>query len=500
MTRPARTAHLDIAGAIAHGSLRNVTTLYVTPAKTVIDGVVIVTDLETIKRVPPNTVVVLSAHMGSGGWQVSAALRHAWERRASAVIIPHSTYAESVTGLAERLGINLLAAEADPAIVALALAAEIGAVKSVADVDLAQFARAVTKETTVINVLQTVSNRLGALRVTLEHDGTVLAAAGTAASGGVPVHVDLPAIANWVQVTLVARVPKVQGYDPGEVRTFLEVAAPSVQAAWMTGEINDAAVSTPTVALADLSHAVAGDVELFDRHYPNLLSKLGWHSGQSYEAVWISHPANQPHRVGRTAIVRLLWRKVAPRRPLAEVRGGWLSIVPANDDGDRQTHLASFIRARIGASLDELEFSAGISSRRPGVDHMPTMVQEARVAAEYANRVSPAAVTSFAQLGVKAVGAFTDDAAIGLVAALTMPALMAAPDKGRIIADTLAFLDHQCSMTLAAKSLNVHRNTLQQRFNRVREVGVRLDEPQQQLAIHLIFTVLQRTLPDLDPH
>jgi len=497
MTRSIRTAHLDVASAIAHGSLRNVTTLHATAAKSIIDGVVIVADLETIKRVPPNTVVVLSTHMGSGGWQVSAALRHAWERRASAVIIPHSTYAESVISLAERLGINLLAAEADPATVALALAAEIGAVKSVADVDLAQFARAVTKETTVINVLKTISNRLGTLRATLEHEGTVLAAAGTAHSGEVRVHVDLPAIANWVQVTLVAYIPKVRGYDPNEVRTFLEVAAPSVQAAWMTGEINDDAASAPTLALADLSHAVVGTVESFDRDYPNLLSKLGWHSEQPYEAVWISHPPNEPHRVGRTAMVRLLWRKIAPRRPLAELEGGWLSIVPV-DSGDEPGHLKVRITTRIGASLAELGFSTGISSHEPGVDSMPMIIQEARVAAEYARRVSPATVISFAQLGVGAVCAFTDDAAIKLVAGLTMPDLMAAPDRDRIIADTLAFLDNQCSMTLAAKSLNVHRNTLQQRLNRVRDVGVRLEEPGQQLSIHLTFTVLQRTLPSPD--
>ncbi|NVM96202.1 PucR family transcriptional regulator [Arthrobacter wenxiniae] len=499
MTRPNRATRLDVASVVAHGSLRTVTTLYAAAAKAVIDGVVIVTDLETIRRVPPNTVVVLSAHMGSGGWQVSAALRHAWERRASAVIIPYSTYAESVISLAERLDINLMAAEQDPSTVALALAAEIGAVKSVAEVDLAQFARAVTRESTVSNVLKTISYRLGTLRVTLEHDGTVLAAAGGADRDGVPVHVDLPAIENWVRVKLVALVPKIRGYGPDEVRTFLEVAAPSVQAAWMAGEINDMAASAPTLALAELSHAVMGDAGTIDQVYPNLLATLGWHANQSYVAVWISHPRHQPHRVGRTAIVRLLWRKVWARRPLAEVLGGWLSVIPVSDE-EGPGWIEIRIREKIGSSLAELGFSAGTSRRQSGIDDLPAMVQEARVAAEYGIRVAPGAVTSFGQLGVGAVLACTDDAAVTLVAGLTLPELLSAPDRDQIIRDTLAFLDNQSSMTLAAKSLKLHRNTLQQRMNRVRDVGIHLDDPAQLLPIHIILTVLKRGLrvPDTD--
>jgi hypothetical protein len=53
----------------------------------VIESVVLVTQLEAIQQVRPNTVVVLSAEMGWGGWLVSAALRHAWECRASAVVV-----------------------------------------------------------------------------------------------------------------------------------------------------------------------------------------------------------------------------------------------------------------------------------------------------------------------------------------------------------------------------------------------------------------------------
>lgn len=504
MPSPSKAIRLDVAGVVAHGALSAVTMLYTASTNAVIDGVVIVSDLETIKKVPPNTIVVLSTHVGSGGWQVSAALRHAWERRASAVIIAQSTYAESVISLAERLDINLMAAEQDPSIIALALAAEIGAVKSVAEVNLAQFAKAVTKETTVTTILKTISIRLGGFRLTLEHDGIVLAAAGPAADGGPTIQLDLPSVANWGQLKLTASGPKTTELNALDVITYLEVALPSIQSVWMAGEINDSAASAPTLALIDVSDSLEVDAQLANQAHPNLLAKLGWNSAHSYQAVWIAHPAHQQHSMGRTAILRLLWRKVATRRPLAEVRGGWLSLIPVEESEDPR-QLRARIGEKVGSSLAELGFSVGTSMRQSGVDNLPVLARQARVAADYGLRMAPGAVTSFEDLGMGAVTAYMDDAAIFLVAGLTLPALMAAPDRDQIIRDTLAFLEHQSSMTLAAKALNIHRNTLQQRINRIRDVGIILDEPEQILPLHLILTVLKRTLQgssteQKDPH
>ena len=81
MTRSKNETRLDVAGLLAHGSLRGTTPLYLTPSSGLIESVVLVSQLEAIRQVRPNTVVVLSSEMGSGGWLVSAALRHAWERR-----------------------------------------------------------------------------------------------------------------------------------------------------------------------------------------------------------------------------------------------------------------------------------------------------------------------------------------------------------------------------------------------------------------------------------
>lgn len=498
MPRPGGVTNLNMATLLAHGSLRAVKQLYVAPESALVNGVVLVSQLEAIRRIPPNTVVVLSPDMGSGGWKVSAALRQAWERKASAVIVPENAYAASAVGLAERLGISLLAADPDPSRVALALAAEIGAMKSVVDVELAGFARAVAAESTVNNVLGTISHRLGAVHVSLEQDGIVLASTGAAGGEVTAVGIAIRSIDPAVPATLVARVPKTGGYDPVVVRTFLEVAAPSVQAAWLASEISENEASTPSFALAEMDRPRLVDAPGTADSFPGLLARLGWRDEQPYEAVWIAHDPREPHRAGRTAIVRLLWRKVAPHRPLAEVGGGWLAIVPGPAE-EEPSRLEQRLREKIGASMTELGLSAGVSRRQTGALQLPAIVQEARIAAECARRLDEGSVASFAKLGIGAASVLVDDGAIAEVARLALPALLAAPDCGQIVRDALAFMDHQNSVTMAANSLDVHRNTMQARLNRAKDVGISLNDPSQLLSTHLIMRVLERTFLNNKP-
>jgi DNA-binding PucR family transcriptional regulator len=57
---------------------------------------------------------------------------------------------------------------------------------------------------------------------------------------------------------------------------------------------------------------------------------------------------------------------------------------------------------------------------------------------------------------------------------------------------------------VAAAALDVHRNTLQARLTRARELGVPLDNPSELLSVHLILGVLQATAQGKqtfkDPH
>jgi hypothetical protein len=496
---------LDVAGLLAHGSLRGTTPLYLTPASALIESVVLVSQLEAIQRVRPNTVVVLSAEMGSGGWLVSAALRHAWERRASAVVVAGSTYSSAVIGLAERLGITLLAAEGNPAGVALALAAEIGAALSVVDAELARFARAVAKDTTLSDVLKTISGELDGVGVSLEYDGIVLASAGIAPRDPAEViKVDVGTANAAAPSALTARVPASGVLNLRLVRSILEVAAPSVKAAWLMGNSREAARAVPTAALAGLDQGPGSSGTVFEEDHRHLLSQLGWRRHERYTAVWFCRSGGM-HAPGNdlTAVLRLLWRKVAARSPLAEVDGGWLALVPAAHEAV-VAQLELRLKARLQPALAELGLVAGLSRWAEEAPPLPSTIQEARLAAVSALSAGQGTVLGFAGLGVAAATTFVDRDAVALVAELTLPRLMASPDRDAIVAAVAAFLAHRGSVSVAAAALDVHRNTLQARLTRARELGVPLDNPSELLSVHLILGVLQATAQGKqtfkDPH
>ncbi|MDP9989051.1 hypothetical protein J2S98_004240 [Arthrobacter oryzae] len=504
MVRPMKDTRLDVAGLLAHGSLRGTTPLYLTPASAVIESVVLVSQLEAIQRVRPNTVVALSAEMGSGGWLVSAALRHAWERRASAVVVAGSTYSSAVIGLAERLGITLLASEGNPAGVALALAAEIGAALSVVDAELARFARAVAKDSTLTDVLSTISGELDGVGVSLEYDGVVLASAGMDPRDQAEViTVDVGAANAAVPSALTARVPASGVHNLRLVRSILEVAAPSVKAAWLLGDSRDAARAVPTAALAGLNQSRGSSGATFEQDHRHLLSQLGWRRHERYVAVWICHADSNTSGPDLTAVLRLLWRKIAARSPLAKVDGGWLALVPAADESV-VAQLELRLKTRLRPALAELGLVAGLSRWVEEAPPLPSVIQEARLAAVSAQSAGQGTVLGFAGLGVAAATAFVDQDAVALVAELTLPRLMASPDRDAIVAAAAAFLDHRSSVSLAAAALDVHRNTLQARLGRARELGVPLDNPSELLSVHLILNVLRAAAHEKqtfkDPH
>lgn len=496
MRRSKNETRLDVAGLLAHGSLRGTTPLYLTPSSGLIESVVLVSQLEAIRQVRPNTVVVLSPEMGSGGWLVSAALRHAWERRASAVVVAGSAYASAAVGLAERLGITLLATDGEPAALALALAAEIGAALSVVDAELARVARTVAKDTTLGDVLKTISRELDGVGVSLEYDGVVLASAGMPPrETDEVITVEVGGANSAVRCTFTARVPTSGVHNLRLVRSILEVATPAVKAAWLLEELLSTARAVPTAAIAGLDQDPAASGAEFEEKHRYLLTQLGWREGEPYVAVWFRSGQVQDHRPELTAVLRLLWRKVTVRSPLAEVQGGWLTLVPAGDQ-DASTQLETRIRTRLGPALAELGLVAGLSRWQEDAPALALIVREARLAAESARSTGSGTVLGFAGLGVVAATTFVDMDAVALVAELSLPRLVTSPDRDVIITAVAAFLDHRGSVSLAAKSLNLHRNTLQARLNRARELGVPLDIPSEMLSVHLIAKVLRRSMPD----
>lgn len=487
MRRQTEGLRLDVAGLLAHGSLRDTLPLHQTVDSALIDGVVLISRLDSIRRIPPRTVVIMSLEAGSSGWAISAALRHAWERKASALVVYGTEHSQAVISLAKRLEITLLATEQDPSAIAISLAGDLGAARSVLDAQISRFARALSRETTMTGVLQSISHELDGSYVAVDHSGLVLASTGSIGRDHKDVVVSIGGAGETAGATLIASVAKSKLLNEYLIHAILEVASPSVQAAWLASEL---AGRTNALAVGQLAEELSLETQATASH-TELLRQLGWRSEQSYGAVWIES-GTETHQVQRTSVIRFLWHKVAPRRPLAEVPGGWLSVLPLEGQDDL-TQLEGRMRSRIGPVFSELGYTAGVSQWQPGATDFPTIVREARLAAKAAKGGGPESVLSYEHVGLNATEEFIDLPSIHLVSELALPELITARDRDQVITTVKALLDNSGSITAAAKALDVHRNTLQSRLNRARELGIPLDDPQSTLSLHLILKTLIET-------
>lgn len=481
--------HLDIAGSMAHGALREATALFLSEGNPEISSVALITHLDEIHRLAPNSVVVLSSALGSGGWLVSAALRRAWERRASAVIVSGSEYSSSATRLADRLDITLFAVENDTSRIALALATEIGA-NSFADTALARLATAAASATTLTDVMLVVSAELGGAEVLLEYDGVTLHTVGGTRRGPTDtVSTDVLSSSLGTRSTLTVKLPAAQQTRVEIARSLLTVARPAIEAAWLQG---DQGTASPA-ALFTLDEALAGPWSRFTDRHRDVLRHLGWRPGQHYVAVSIRRQSKAPGSSHLTSVVRLLWRAVDPRDKCAPVETdtGWVALLPVRETEDTAA-LAIRIRTRIGAALQELGMAAGLSGWRDDPDALAPLIHEARVAAAVALSTRDRAVIAFPELDLAAAAELLDRPEILLVAELALPHLMAHPDRDTIVEAVKAYLDHHGSVALAAESLTVHRNTLQARLAKARAVGIPIDDPDRILAAHIVCSTLHR--------
>ncbi|MFC4222455.1 helix-turn-helix domain-containing protein [Lysinibacter cavernae] len=517
MIRPPHSTQLNVAELIANGSLRSTRPLYLTSTSAVVEGVVIVSQPDEIRNVAPHTVVVIPAGIGTSGWLVSSALRQAWERKASAVIVADTPYSSSIVALAKRLDISLLAAIDDPTTVALSLAGELGTAASSMSIRLARFAQAVAAEHTINTVLKAASKELRGAVVSLEFDHIVVASAGSgtvdaSTAGHTLVTADLPSVGGGVSGR-ISTVVLSNGTDAASAQAILSVAAPSVQAAWLAADAAESRGAVPTSALVGL-HAIATapDERASDNEDEpsldingakvnagggnpgsRLLSQLGWQSDQRYVAVWIRGEPGAERAPALTSVLRLLWRKVAQRCPLAEVDDGWLAVVPSGYP-DSVVQLERNINTRLGGALAELGLTAGLSRWQHSPSRSLTeLAHEARLAAQCVPPSGTTRVVAFGQLGVEAAARFVDTDTILQIARLTVPRLLEAADGEHIASALETYYANNGSVVAAAQALGVHRNTIQARLTRARALDVPIDDPSKTLSVHLIVAALRNS-------
>jgi hypothetical protein len=449
-------------------------------------------------------VVVLHAEAAAGGWSLAAALHAAWERNASAVIVPRTAMSPSSAVLAQRLGTALLVIDDDPIDVALALAGQISDPRSARAVRVAVCAERLADQTSIRGVLSVLNSELGRVPVALVIGGSVVAGRAAAVRERadhrhVRVQVHGPGDRPWAE--LVASVPAAAADLTDyvdHVGALLRLARLPLLAAWAQARMDTSTQVAQERAAFQLLRRMASEPAP-DRAVPvqqepaenaSWSTELGWRVEGVNRAVWIAplQDSGSEPPPELTQLLRAAWQRHLPDWPIVADDDGWISWQnPA--DADSGTAMRRAISAMTPTARRHA-LVLGVGGAHPGVPGLLRSVVEARLAAYVAREGGAGSVTWFDQVGARAALAWLPVGQIAQVADLCLADLMAARDRAALVETVLTVLDCGGSLSQASARLGVHRNTVLSRVARAKELGLVFDDPGQRLALHMLCYAL----------
>lgn len=469
----------------------------------------LISDIEEIIDVGPDTLIILSAEASTGSWMVSAALRYAWERKAAALVVPEQTLTKTAVNLAERLGVSLLATEHEATRTALDLALHIGLIRSGQVARIQQFSAQASQANDLTELIGLISAELGGRRVRLETAGSIVfsvsgekvelditkdePAKGSNASSAVPagatdedpeddlVEVEV-AIAPATSRPDILRV-FVDANEREYAERVLEAAAPSVRA--LTAEFRLTSLTSSLPALTAVSLTGSRRFELISE---TIWSDSGGSHRWPLSGVFIAVCVLAGDR--DASAVHQVWYATFPDVPLARIDSGWLALLPTQDlDGQDGKNAVR----RGFEAFGQLDLGVGISAAGSGADRVATAVREAWLASRLSRGARSSEVNGVLEFsGIPlALGGrvLPEDLAIELARTM-FPRLLTDAEATVIIETVVAVLACRGSVSGAAEHLGVHRNTLHARLKRAVELDVPLSDPEATLSVHLILAAL----------
>lgn len=474
--------------------LRDLTARYVVSATSPVHDLALITDIEEIASVGPDTVILLSQSVSLGGWMISSALRYAWERRACALIVPESSLTETVIELAKRLGMSLLTTNRDMTKLALEVAIQIGVARAGSVARIQALTDRVSQATDLATVVALISRELGGARVQVISSGSV----AIAASGDVPEARRQATsdgdLATRVEVAISrdgkgadTLIADVTAHAQPFAEQALSAAIPSIRALLSDSRLQATRASLPLVTIAALtgSHGVGG---IDEPVFPTDAEALQWPLTGEYLAVCIL--TNDRDRLG--GAVHQVWDAGLPDVPLARFSDGWLAFVPVRDEQNRVT-VVSDLRDRL-QGVRILGLMVGVSPLSSGPEAAADSVRKAWLAARLAGGDDPesGAIVEFDKMPARLLGRLLPTGLAEQLATGAFPRLIADPAADELIESLVAYLSARGSISLAAKALGLHRNTVQARIRRAEELGVHLSDPDEVLPAHMLLTALSR--------
>lgn len=481
-------AELTLVELLAGGVLRDAEAIGAATDERPVHAVRQADRIEEIASGVPHTAWVLSESAASGGWAVEAALRRAWERAAACVVAPrHAISSPAADLVSARLGVPLIAVAADPRVVALDLAAAVAAPDGARTSLVARCAlRAAEAGPNARAVVGALNTELANVQVALLDTAGELVAGRRAAqdawrAGAHAVTTEVVGTDGAPMGRLVAASSNTATGQRDAVANVLRIAAGQVTGWVATARLQ--AERRPRMAAALLER-------LLDRDDSEAvleeLTGVGWPTSGRVVAVAVVAVAGLPPRDVATFDAELCsaWETGGPGGVLAPTAGAWIGFVTAR--ADTVTRVADGVR-RLSTLLP---VAAGIGKPADAVEGLPESVRGARAAAAVARQEGSGAVLSTDDMGVHSLLAALPEQ-LGDTAREALAGVLEVDSGGHLLTTLRAVLDAGGSVKESALALDVHRNTVTARLERLRELGVDPDDPQQRLALHLACHLLR---------
>lgn len=477
----------DLAGS---HELRGLDVLHLASPMSPVRDLALLTDVEEIATVGPDTVVLLTREVARGGWVISAALRYAWERKACALIVPQQSTTGTVRELAERLDVSLLTTNENMTKLAIDMAMQIGVARAGVLSRVQSFSERISRETTLDGALDCVSIELAGAGVAIETAGTtvfhrgVLSTLADASEIGRGTRIVVPlGLGSAPGDALVATVA---GVAEANARHVLETAGPHVRALLAETRLRALQAALPVMSYSTLTGTHLG--RGFDA--PPVDSAAGtapWPLGGRYIAICLL--ADDVDRAAPA--VHHLWTERFESLPLSRFSEGWVGCVPVTGDGDRARLIADISR-RIAHASPRLAM-IGVSRERETAEDAPAAIREAWLAARLADPEGPIPIVDFEGLHEHLLSRLLPEDFAAHCAAVLFPRLVADDQARELIAAVVAYLECCGSVTRAAERIGVHRNTLQSRLQRAEGLGVALARAPDLLDTFMLLASLHRS-------
>ena len=501
MSRSDREAPLTVAELVRQGPVPGIRMFGATGQDNPVLTVRIVDRLELLNALRPREAVVLTGAAAHAGWSVDVALRKAWEHAASCVVAPDApAHAGSAGALADRLGIPLLLIGGEPLEAAVQIAAAVaspgaGRTALVARAALALSDPAIRSADRVLGVLHDLLPGMSVAFV----DSVGTLSAGRARAAGRPSEAAVPVTGpdGLPLGTLLASGRRDAGARTETVEQVLRLAVPAITAWAATERLADELSTGRSATLLRrlLDAADAGDTELAAR-----MAAAGWpaRGPMMAFALRIVGPAGRAPAPDPGAALRSAWARRRAAGPLVPYRDNWVAwqtVAPdaADVPAEAQRAAETLIRRTVRDLNDVVPAVGGIAGPVPGPDRLGRVLEDACAAASVAASSGAGTVVRADRMGAAHLLAAVPADALRNPAEVILAPLLAADRDGALLRTLAALLDAGSAPSVAAERLDVHRNTVAARLERIRSLGVDPDDPGQRLALHLACRVLLDT-------